>query len=103
MNQYYGYKNEKYENEDNDSNKYDSCDCLKVDPTVTGSSNDNCVKGLNQDSVNSKKRSKRDTESLFAHSKYDWNDLSQSPGLKSLDGFDLKSMIDHNVLFINLI
>ena len=103
MNQYYGYSNGKYENEDNDSNEHDSCDCLKVDPTVTTQSNDKCVKGLNQDSFNSNKRSKRDTESLLrsVHSNLHWNDLALSPGLKTLDGFDLKSILDnHHVIIV---
>lgn len=101
LNQYYGYKNGKYENEDNDSNEYDSCDCLKVDPTVTTSSSDKCKKGLNQDSFNTNKRSKRDIESLSNDLKYDWNVFISSPGLKSLDEFNLKSILDNNHVFFN--
>jgi hypothetical protein len=88
-----------YENEENDSKEYDSCDCLKIDPTATSSSVEKCVKGLNQDSFNSNKRSKRDTESLFTHFKYDWNDFASSSSLKTLDEFDLNSILYNHVFF----
>ncbi len=60
-----------------------------------------CTKGLNQDSFNTNKRSKRDTESLLNHLKFNWNDLIASPGLKSLDDFNLKSILDNNHVIFN--
>jgi hypothetical protein len=88
--QYYGYSNNAYQKEDDDSKEYDNCDCLKTNPAVTI---DKCAKGQNQVTFNgnTNKKSKRSIDSmeylLYAE------DLAKSPSIKTLADFDLDSMI----------
>jgi hypothetical protein len=87
LGEYYDYssKNGGYEEDSNDSNEYDHCDCLKANPLLVNT--EKCRKGLDQDSFNDGKKSKRSAET-FENWNYNWR---HSSCLSTLNGFQMDS------------
>ena len=80
MGEYYDYNNGGYNQDTNDSNKYDNCDCLRSNPAST----EKCMKGLDQDSFNNDKVSKR---SVNVETFENWNNWRHSSSLQTLKSF----------------
>ena len=89
--EYYGYSNngDGYEDDESDSNKYDHCDCLRINPLTVNE--DKCRKGLDQDSFNDDKKSKR---SVNEETNENWNiNWKQSSSIATLESFHIMNSI----------
>ena len=99
MGEYYDYDNEdSYEEDTNDSNKYDHCDCLRSNPLSANT--EKCKKGLDQDSFNDDdddddKISKR---SVNIETFENWNDWRHSSSIQTLKSFNYGNILVSNCL-----
>jgi hypothetical protein len=95
LGEYYDYNNgDGYEEDTNDSNKYDHCDCLRSNPLSANT--EKCKKGLDQDSFNDDdKISKR---SLKIETFENWNDWRHSSSLQTLKMFSLGNVLVNTCL-----
>jgi hypothetical protein len=96
LGEYYDYNNgDGYEEDTNDSNKYDHCDCLRSNPLSANT--EKCKKGLDQDSFNDDddKISKR---SVKIETFENWNDWRHSSSLQTLKSFSLGNVLVNTCL-----
>jgi hypothetical protein len=89
LGEYYDYTKDGYEEDTNDSNVFDNCDCLRINPLLVNS--EKCMKSLDQDSFNEGKKKKR---SLNMDSRESWNNNWRlSSILATLDSFKMDSVL----------
>jgi hypothetical protein len=97
LNEYYDFKNQKYEKSEDDENKHGNCDCLKTNPLTANS--ENCLYGLSQNSFNSNKKSKRSAD-LELNGDVDW---TSSSSLNTLTNFNLDFALKGETVKTNLV
>ena len=99
LGEYYDFNDENnnngYSADERDSNKRNYCDCLRINPILVKT--EKCMKSLDQDSFNEKKKSKRsdDFHQTFGDKNdANWNNWRHSSSLKTLKSFKMDYVLE---------